>query len=558
VAGTRTIKIRAEGDSSGLDKMAGDGERSLSRWGSAFGTFAKGVAIAVAAAAVALVAFGKSSVDAFVEAQQSQARLQDAYARFPKLANASIESLRQLNTELAKKTRFDDDALASGQAILAQFNLTGQQIKALTPLLADYAAKTGKDVPDAAESLGKAFLGNTKALKELGINYKSTGNQALDVANITQLLRKQVGGFAEVEGKTAAGQAAILENQFGEIQETIGAALMPVLVRLGRWVLDNLIPAVQKLADWLADNLGPAIEAVWGWVRDNVFPIVSRLVDLIQIWLVPALADLGRWIKDNWDWIKLLVDIIGLALVVAISILATTIRGLVVLLDGLSAAFHFLADGIGKAVDWVKLKWDLFVVALGMVGQRFVDFGHRAADVWESVRRSVGGAVDWVRGAWDGIVGFFAAMPGRIGAALSGLGGVIAGAFKGAVNAAIDAVNWALDHSFNFLIRQANAVLSAVGGPRVPEIPHIPRLASGGVMARAGLALVGERGRELVSLPGGARVHSNSDTESMLGGTTEVRVFIGDEELRGIVRTEIVERDRGVRRQVLAGVGGMR
>ena len=61
------------------------------------------------------------------------------------------------------KTKFDDDAFASGQAVLAQFKLSGKQIENLTPLLADYAAKTGKDLPTAAETLGKSFLGNTRA-----------------------------------------------------------------------------------------------------------------------------------------------------------------------------------------------------------------------------------------------------------------------------------------------------------------------------------------------------------------------------------------------------------
>ena len=44
-----------------------------------------------------------------------------------------------------------------------QFGLTGKQIEDLLPLVADYAAKTGKDLPDAATTLGKALLGNTRA-----------------------------------------------------------------------------------------------------------------------------------------------------------------------------------------------------------------------------------------------------------------------------------------------------------------------------------------------------------------------------------------------------------
>jgi hypothetical protein len=131
------------------------------------------VAGAFAGAAVAaLFRFGKDSASSFKEAESAQLRLSSAFEKFPQLAGYNVGSLRNLNTELAKKTRFDDDATASGQAALAQFHLTGDQIKNLTPLLQDYAAKTGKDLPSAALDLGKAIGGQGRALKAVGLNLK--------------------------------------------------------------------------------------------------------------------------------------------------------------------------------------------------------------------------------------------------------------------------------------------------------------------------------------------------------------------------------------------------
>lgn len=217
------------------DKAAGKFNKTTAASAKSAKGFSTGAAIGFAAAGAAIVHFGASSVKAYAEAQQSQLKLEDAFQRFPKMADTNIESLRELNSALAQKTKFDDDAFASGQAVLAQFDLTGTQVKELTPLLADYAAKTGQDLPAAASSLGKAFLGNTRALKTLGINYKSTGNQARDVANITDLLRQKVGGFAEKEGKTAAGQAEIWKNRLGELQEGIGETI----VKVGNWAAEN-------------------------------------------------------------------------------------------------------------------------------------------------------------------------------------------------------------------------------------------------------------------------------------------------------------------------------
>ena len=181
------------------------------------------------ALAGSLVALGVASVKAFSDAQKSQDQLAFAFQKFPRLADISIKSLQDYDSALQKKTRFEDDTIASGQAVLAQFGLTGRQLKELTPLLLDYAAKTGQDLPAAAEALGKGLLGNGKALKAIGLNIKDTGTATGNYTQLVAGLRKQVGGFAESEGKTFAGQIAILKNQFNDLEETLGSKLVPIL-----------------------------------------------------------------------------------------------------------------------------------------------------------------------------------------------------------------------------------------------------------------------------------------------------------------------------------------
>lgn len=224
-----------------------------------------GAAFAGGALAAGAISFGKASVAAFQESQEAQERLNFAFSKFPKLSDVNADALRDYNSELARKTKYDDDAIASGQAVMAQFGLTGKQLKATTPLLLDYAAATGQDLPTAATTLGKAMAGNAKALKSIGINYKSTGNAGKDFENIQRLVNEKVGGFAEKEGKTAAGQAAILANQYGEIQEEVGSKLLPVLTTMGVKLLDT-IDFVQRNDDVikpLVITVGGFAAAVW-------------------------------------------------------------------------------------------------------------------------------------------------------------------------------------------------------------------------------------------------------------------------------------------------------
>lgn len=275
MAASVTFDILARDRASAVMNRVG---RETSKTAGLFSKFGLLAATGGAIAGAALLRFGKDSVSAFSEAQQAQVRLEDAFKRFPRLADTNIQSLRDLNTQLALKTRFDDDAFASGQAVLAQFKLTGTQLKAVTPLLADYAVKTGRDLPDAATTLGKAFLGNTRALKELGIKYKSTGDQAKDTAAIIDILRGKVGGFAEKEGKTAAGRAEILRNQFNELQEAIGSKLVPILTTVADVIIEQVIPALTSFDHWI----GTANNRVLDWA-DNILTPIDALLTLDSV-----------------------------------------------------------------------------------------------------------------------------------------------------------------------------------------------------------------------------------------------------------------------------------
>lgn len=77
------------------------------------------------------------------------------------------------------------------------------------------------------------------------------------------------------------------------------------------------------------------------------------------------------------------------------------------------------------------------------------------------------------------------------------------------------------------------------------------RLAAGGNAYAGRSYLVGERGPELLTMGTSGTVTPNHK----LGGDTYVTVKIGDQELRGIVQTEISESSRATRRAALAGAG---
>ena len=356
-----------------LDKAASSADRT----GKKFGGLKKFAAGAGAAAGLLAVKFGQDSVAAFKDAEQSSAALDAALKKFPKTSDVTRASLDKLNLAMSKKTVFDDDAFASGQAVLAQFNLTGKQIEDLTPLLADYATKTGKDLPTSATMLGKAMMGNTKALKALGINYKATGNAAADQAAVTELLRAKIGGAAEAMGNTAAGKAAILNNQYGNLQEKVGAKLVPALNRLADVGL--------KVVDFMDRNgrvLKPLLIGVGAFVA--------------AIWAVNTAARAYTATQAALN-VVMALNPIGLVVIAIAALVA------------------------GLVITYKKSETFRNIVQGAMAGAR--------------------AAIGWVIDKGQALVGFFMALPDRISAVSRGMWNGIKDAFRSALNWIIDKWN---------------------------------------------------------------------------------------------------------------------
>lgn len=438
------------------------------------GLMAGASALAIGAAALKM---GADSVAAFTESEASQTKLQDAYARFPALASGNIEAIRALGAERAKVTRFDDDATAAAAAQLAQFGLNQGQLEDMIPLVQDYAAKTGQDLPSASAKVGKALLGNTKALKELGISYKPTGDKAKDYANIQALLNKQVGGFAEKEGKTAAGQAAILGNQFGEVQETVGAALLPILMTLADFAITTLIPAVQSLAKFVSDNIvviGILAGAVGAYMAITKVAAIAQ--GIYSAVMAAGTVASGGATAATWSLnAALLANPIGLVVIALVALV-----GGLILAYNKSETFRNIVQGA-----WTGIK----AAAEAVVGW----FQNTA---WPMLKKVIDFIIGYYKMLWTAfklVAGWIGEKVGVLVGVFTAMADTIYGAFKTVFNGIASLWN-------NTVGRLSFGVpdwVPGIGGKGF-DVPDIPMLANGGIVTKPTLALIGEAGPEAV------------------------------------------------------------
>ena len=523
-------------------------------------TFAAlGAVVAGAFTVERIFEFGKVSVEAFAEAEKAQVRLEDAFARFPALADTNIEAFRKLNEQIQAKTGFDHNQLAAAEANLAAFGLTGKQLTALSPLIADFAAKTGQSAPDAATALGKALLGNARALKSIGVDFHNTGNLTGNYNELMQALTTTVGGFAANEGKTFSGQLAILKVSFEDLKEKVGSAFAPALGSLVKLMTDHVIPTfdvlvdkvgpkVQAFLDSGAKGLGQFIDAIAGAAKagslkplEDFFSQATKSVPAFAILqqisgvlgpLMPQIASgistLGAALSQQgvMDAIsKLITDLLPplvnllVTLAPAIPPIASFLSTVLVpSIQLVSGNLSFLYGGLSEVFKLLSNKesFDQFVANLLMIPN---------------------GAGQAFRGFLNEALGAFNAVDGLINNFLDGM--------ANAINAVLTVTgNTGGKVSFSHLPTNMSVAL----GGTAPSASHYGHHATGGDIAGDQWSMVGENGPELMRLPGGSHVFTNSQLGGMGGSGGGVVIeqltvngFVGNAaELSRVITTTIL------------------
>lgn len=229
--------------------------------------FATAAKVGLAIAAVAAVKFVADSVEAYNEHQKVLLELQTTISNSPALIGASTAAFEEQATALQNLTGFQDEEVIKADAVLGRFGLTADQLHAVNPLVLDYARATGQDAAVAAGALGKALLGNTRALKAIGISFTATGKTGQDFNSILGLLESKVGGLSEAYGKTLPGQLAIAAAKFDDVKETVGKAVIPILSKL----LDLVKPLIGVL-QLAADHLDVVVAAGLGFAGWKFIP----------------------------------------------------------------------------------------------------------------------------------------------------------------------------------------------------------------------------------------------------------------------------------------------
>lgn len=547
----------AKGTSLRIDIVA-DGskaDRVMDRVGRNAGKFGKAMAIGLGAG---VAAAGALAVAAVKSASTVEQAVGGAGATFGKYADTVVAkaSKAALAVGLSKGEYLD---LAN--VIGSQLKNAGTSMDALGPktdkligLGADLAAQFGGSTSDAVSAVSSLLKGETDPIERYGVSIKQSdinarlAAQGLDkltgkaqkqaqataaLALLTEQTASAHGAFARESGTVANTQqklTALWENG----KAVLGAALLPVLVVLGQFLLGTLVPAVQNLWAQFGPKLTPAIQAAGAVLSTNLVPWLQRLWAVVGPQLIPILAALAGFIMGRLvPAVLRLWRQVGPVLIPALAALVGFVRG--TLLPIFLALAGFVVGRLVPIVGTVLVKALGGLRSMFQTVQAAVERNRPALNTLFSVLGKIAGFIVGTAGRALGVIlpAAFRTIGNVIGGAIDGIS-----SFVGWIQSAVTWVQRLIDKLNNSKVGKAlSGALGAITGSA--------NMATAATAARHVAAVQ-------VQASGGAGAYLVPSIVPTVN--QDVRVFVGDQELRGVVVEVVDQAQRKQARRVASGV----
>lgn len=561
------IKVRA--DTKGAEKdIASFGGKVKSGIG-------KGMVPAVAVLGAAGVA-AKKFADKASDLNESQNAVNVVFGKGSKIigdfakvadkqAGLSMQQLNELVVPLGASFRNYGDSATTA----ANKSVT------LAKRAADMASVFNTSVPEALEAIQAGLRGEADPLEKFGVGLNAAAVQskamsmglAKTAAELTNADMAQAryalildqtsrfqGDFVRTSDQ-AANAARINAAQQENLEASLGKGLLPAY--------KTIVTIIGQATQFMAEHQSAvkvAAVAITGLAAAVVS--INLAMKVYEAGAIAVRAATAAWTAAQWllnaalnanpiGIVILALVALGAALVVLWTksetfrnivtgtwnaIKATTVTVWDFIRDHLKAIMAalliVLTGGLGALVVLAVAKWDA------------IKSGTSAA--WGAIKGAVSGAVSAVRSAISG--GFDAAenaassAVNRIESTVKRVFGALGGIVKGAVGAvrsgaaalagafspitgALEDIIGVAERAIGMLQSVADKVSSVGGivGKAKGLLGHIPGFATGVRNFGGGLAVVGERGPELVNLPRGADVFTNAESRKMLGGGVTIQ-----------------------------------
>ena len=359
-------------------------------------------------------------------------------------------------------------------------------------------AKVGQVTGTLADVLNWAGVSEDEFNAQLEMIGDSAGRADLILQQLTN------------QGLTSAGEAwqennkALVENNQAnaELQEQmaeLGETIMPVITQLTGIVaqalekFNSMDEGTQKLILGII-----ALVAVVGPLMSTIGGIsggISGLSGIIGTLSGTVLPAMGTAFSSVFGFIAANPIVLLIAAIVALVALIAT-KG-----DEIQAILQNVDDFLQNvfATDWTQIFGPV-------LGEQLNAFFRSVKEIWDAIKQILDGIIDFIRGvftgdwerAWEGVKKIF-------GGIFNGLVAIAKAPINGIMNSAINCVNQMINGFNNIGFDLPEWLGGGSWHPSIPNIPNMPYLATGGILAQ-GSAVVGEAGPEILTVSGSKAV----------------------------------------------------
>lgn len=483
-----------------------------------------------------------------------------------KKANALMKQL----TEFSAKTPFELAEIARSAKSLLAFGFAADKIQPTLRRLGDVSAGLNIPIQELAELYGKArvqgrlFAEDINQLTGRGIPIITELAKVMGISEskVRDMVEAGKVGFPQLEkafanmtnkgGKFAGLMEAQSKSLFGIIstlKDNISLALQEIVEKTG--LFDLVKQFVNNLTKVMDKNKGRIID-FFIRVKDSIVDFVQYVEDNKDTF-VPFAKNIGL-VTAAVAGLSIAVGILNSTMLPIIAVIASiaaimtmwqrntfglrdTILGIVeVISNMLAPTINEIRNAFAAAWPEIQKAFDEFRKALGDTKDLQVILKVIAGIVatvlvaafmyaknalisfiksLDDVIRIVTGVIKILSGMGEFLVGLFTLNFKKIADAnkkiWGGIGDVIVGSIKGAVNGVISVINGFID-AYNNL----RSTINKAPGPDLPKIGKINFLARGTNRFAGGMAVVGDNGPELVTLPRGSQVKTASQTKDLM------------------------------------------
>lgn len=511
--------------SSKLNKLDSSADNS-SRRAAILGSTAKVAAVGIAAAGAATAALGVSAISSAGSYEQSRIAFETMLG--------SAEKARDLMgniAEFAKTTPFELPDVVAGSKQLLAFGFAQEQLLPTMTKLGDLASGLGVPIGQLTNVFGQVKVAGRLMGQDL-LQFTNAGVPMIEAlattmkkpqGEIKKLVEQGKVGFPEVE--VALNSLTGEGSKFGGMMEKQSKSFNGVVSNIkdgfGQMLRSavGIEPTGDIIAGGVFDKIKKAAEAVMPKITEMIPTVTAAITKLVEIlgFLFNVFSKVFNFLNQNR---------------IVLAIVAGMIGGLLV------AAFIAWAVAAGTAaVATIAATWPILAIGAAVGAVAYLIITH-----WETIKKAFQAGLDWIKKNWSLIIGFLVGPIGLAVALVIKHRDTIVDAFKTAVkwignalSTVYDVVTAPFRKAWDFISDLPGKIADSIGnvgsllkdkignwdipGPLGKVKDVIPGFATGVRNFSGGMAVVGERGPELVNLPQGSDVFTNGESRRMMNGS---------------------------------------